>query len=126
MMTRLGIDGTVLTWLKSNLSDRSQRVSIDDTFLLVSTLLFGVHERSVLGPILFTLFTLPIADITPTHGLDVHFYADHTHLYMTFDPIDHEHTTSILNQVENYITDIHIWMVQIKLNLMMIRPKSSY
>ena len=48
-------------------------------------------------------------------GLNVHFYADDTQLYMGFDPTDHEHTTSVLTQVENCINDRRIWMVENKL-----------
>jgi len=45
------------------------------------------------------------------------FYADNAQLYMTFDPTDHEETTSILTQVENCISDICIWMVENKIKL---------
>ena len=87
----------MLTWLKSYLSGRSQRVGIGDVFSVVATLLFGVPQGSVLGPILcFTIYTLPIRDTARTHGLNVHFYADDTQLYMSFDPTDHEDITSTL------------------------------
>jgi len=117
MMTQLGIGGTVLTWLKSYLSGRSQRVSIGDIFSHVAMLLFGVPQGSVLGPILFIIYTLPIGNIARTHGLNVHFYADDTQLYMAFDPTDHEDTTSVLARVENCISDIRTWMVDNKLKL---------
>ena len=117
MMTQLGIGGTVLTWLKSYLSGRSQRVSIGDIFSHVAMLLFGVPQGSVLGPILFIIYTLPIGNIARTHGLNVHFYADDTQLYMAFDPTDHEDTTSVLTRVENCISDIRTWMVDNKLKL---------
>jgi len=81
---------------------------------------------SVLGPIIFTIYTLLIGDIARTHGLNVHFYANDTQLCMAFDPTGHEDTTSILTQVENCIIDIRILMVENKLNAMMIRPSSSY
>ena len=72
MMNRLGIGGTVFACLKSYLSGRSQGVSIGDAFSLVAILL--------LGPIIFTIYTLPIGDITRSHYLNVHFYADDTQL----------------------------------------------
>ena len=117
MMNRLSIGGIVSDWLKSYLSERSQTVSIGDVFSLAATLIFGVPQGSVLGPILFTIYTLPIGDIARTHGLNVHFYADDTQLYMAFDPTDNENTASVLTQVENCISDIRMWMVENKLKL---------
>jgi len=112
MMTQLGIGGTVLTWLKSYLTGRSQRVSIGDEFSLVA-----IWSHSGVSPILFTIYTLPITDIKPTHGLNVHLYADDTHLHMAFAPTDHEDAHSILTEVENCISDIRIWMFENKLKL---------
>jgi hypothetical protein len=96
---------------------RSQRVSIDDAFSLVATLLFGIPQGSVIGLILFSIYTLPIGDIARAHGLNVNFYADDTQLYMAFHPTDHEDTTLILIQVENCIKYIRIRMVENKLKL---------
>ena len=117
MMIQLGIGGTVFTWLKSHISRRSQRVNIGDAFSLVATLLFGIPQGSVIGLILFSIYTLPIGDIARAHGLNVNFYADDTQLHMAFAPTDHEDAPSILTQVENYISDIRILMVKKKLKL---------
>ena len=57
------------------------------------------------------MYTFTIRDIARTHDLNVDFYADDTLLYMAFDPIDHEDTTSVLTQVENCISDIRIWIM---------------
>ena len=48
---------------------------------VVATLPSGVLQGSVLGPMLCTIYTLPIRDTARTHGLNVHFYADDTQLY---------------------------------------------
>jgi len=73
---------------------------------VVATLPFGVLQGSVLGHILFIVYTLAIGDIGRTHGLNINFYAYDTQLYMAFDPTDHGDTTSIISQVENCISDI--------------------
>ena len=64
LLTRLqnwfGLDGLSLDWFSSYLSLRSQAVSINDSISAFSTLLCGVPQGSVLGPLLFTLYTTPL------------------------------------------------------------------
>ena len=49
-----GLDGTVLLWNKSYLSNRKQKIKIGDSFSESVILPFGVPQGSVLGPLLFT------------------------------------------------------------------------
>ena len=55
----LGICGTALNWFKSNLSGRSQSALINGTQSKPTSLVCGIPLRSVLGPILFTIYMLP-------------------------------------------------------------------
>ena len=52
-----GLDGTVLSWIKSYLSNRKQKIKIGDSFSEAVILPFRVPQGSVLGPLLFTLYT---------------------------------------------------------------------
>jgi hypothetical protein len=112
--TRFGISGTALKWLSSYLEGRSQKVVIgnpdlDGAASKSEPLLFGVPQGSVLGPILFTLYTTPLGDICRKHGIKFQLYADDTQLYLTFKPIsDAQH--SCMQQLENCIKEIRLWM----------------
>ena len=109
------ITWTVLQWFHSYLSGRSQFVKINDTKLSVRDLTVGVPQGSVLGPILYLLYTAPLAEIIQSHGLDYHFYAEDTQLYILFKDCD----VNVAKMcVENCFADICHWMDvnELKLN----------
>ena len=58
-----GVCGTALAWFRSYLSCRTQSVKILNTTLKPRLLRYGVPQGSVLGPLLFTLYSGPIAPI---------------------------------------------------------------
>ena len=74
----LGLSGPVLRWFESYLTGRYQFVSIPGAQSPEQTLDYGVPQESVLGPLLFTSYTLPLCNIAHKHNLGFHVYADYT------------------------------------------------
>jgi len=68
---RLGINGPALAWLRSYLTGRVQKVSINNATSDPWELLFRVPQGSVLGAILLSIYTLPVADILRRHGVSL-------------------------------------------------------
>ena len=66
-------------------------------------------QRSVLGPLLYLLYTFLVADIIRRHYLNFHFYADDSQLFLSFKGADPLFDSKL--QLEAYINDICRWMV---------------
>ena len=117
LRSRFGIKGKALLWLQSYLTDRSQSVQIDGSTSSTRPLRFGVPQGSVLGPLLYLLYTAPLGDLIRCHGMDFHMYADDTQLYTTFSCDDMDDLTITISRIESCLTDITNWMTSNKLKL---------
>ena len=113
----LGLRGKPLAWFRSYLTARSQCVSVEEALSEIVCLLFGVPQGSVLGPILFTIYTLPLSKIADRHGIQIHMYVDDTQLYVSYDVTDMEQRQEVSVRLEKCISDIQSWMVTNKLQL---------
>ncbi len=110
----IGLDGTALALFESYLSGRTQCISIEGVLSELSELAFGVPQGSVLGPIEFCIYTIPLGAILRHYNIDYHIYADDTQLYCSFK-IDS--LNEVLNVVSTCISDIRSWMIQNKLKI---------
>ena len=81
LLVTFGVTGTALNWIKSYLTARTSFVKIGSISSSTISLDTGVPQGSVLGPLLFTLFTTPIGEIISRFGL-FHQYADDTQIYI--------------------------------------------
>ena len=117
LSTTFGFRGTVCDWFKSYLSDRSQSVIIENTTSDPRQLCFGVPQGSVLGPILYTLYTSPLGSIIRNHNINFHMYADDTQMRLSLEPSEMSTTCAVPNY-EKCISDVKSWMLcnKVKLN----------
>ncbi len=95
----VGISGSALAWFKSHLSDRHKFVAVKEEVSYQSQVQYGVPQGSVLGPLLFTLYMLPLGYL---HG-----YADDTQLYISSRPGE----THQIEKLMECIVDIKNWMM---------------
>ncbi len=113
---RFGVKGTALQWFKSYLcGGRTQSVLVGGTTSSAKKLTCGVPQGSVLGPILFSVYTSPLGDILRGHGVDYHFYADDSQIYLAMEPNHLSSQVDAFRQVEDSISEVRDWMLVNKL-----------
>ena len=116
LQSELGLSGVTLQWFQSYLSGRQQRVLIRGNFSENQELQWGVPQGSVLGPLLFSIYLLPLGDLIRNHNLSFHMYADDVQLYLTFQP-DSVSASSALESIQLCLQAIRSWMTTNKLKL---------
>ena len=99
---------------KSYLTGRSQKIKLGNCLSSRSDLSFGVPQGSVLGPLLFTLYTTPLSSLVSGHAIPHHLYADDSQLYVSFSSGD---SGAALNGLQSCLASVQSWMLTNKLKL---------
>lgn len=110
-----GIKGAVISWFKSYLFNRTQQVLYRNILSETKKIKCGVPQGSVLGPMLFLLYTIGVLDIINSFGFMGHAFADDIQIIVSCPPNEFE---TMGNRFIRCLTEINEWMVcnRLKLN----------
>ena len=98
--TAYDVSGVAPHWFSSNLTDRWQAIKIGYSFSDMLPTSYGVPQGSILWPLLFTLYKMPLSCVIKSHNLDHHLCAADTQIYISLATPD---TCRSQNQLRNSI-----------------------
>ena len=108
-----------MSWLQSYLASRTQSVHIGNHSSACTPCTSGVPQGSVLGPLLFSIYTSPVANIARSFNIHHQQYADDTQLYIALDPSDQ---SNCIARLSSCLQALHDWFC---LNGMALNPDKS-
>jgi len=121
----VGIKGVALDWFWSYLTDRSLCVKCDNFVSSTAPLPHGVPQGSILSPLLFALYLLPLSSVFREHSISFHFYADDSQIYL---PLAQKNAHSVqplidcLNDIKAWLSFNFLSLNENKTEVMMLGP----
>ena len=103
-LSLLNISGNLWIWFKEHLTNRSHFVSINNTQLYLLPVLSGVPQGSILGPLLFILYTNDFPDAI--HWSKTLLFADDTKCFKS--PVDQQHLQLDLDNLASWSISSHL------------------
>ncbi len=117
LSSRFVIHGQALSWLEPYLAGRIQCVTINGIKATEREQVSVIPQGSVLGPPLFSSYTVPVGDVACRYSLTDHVYADDKDIYIAFKPKPQDVSRAI-QITKNCLTELCTWFAQniLKLN----------
>ena len=112
---RFGILDSALSWVRSYLTNRTQRIVIGNGKSSRFDLNCGVPQGSCLGPLLFYIYTSELFTTIKQHLPTVHCYTDDSQMYLAFKPDDSIAQNNAIVAMEECLPEIRQWMIRDRL-----------
>ena len=125
----IGVRDQALTLLKSYLENRSVQVAVNGAMSKELPLKFGVPQGSVLGPLLFLIYTRQLSVLLEELGISHHVYADDTQFYISFkdDEVQQVKDTiiSTMESINNLLASKKLRLNVSKTDFIIFSPKNK-
>ena len=126
-MESIGVEQEALQYLRSYLQNRRYCVQIGNAFSVCESLTRGVPQGSVLGPILFCVYTKGLSSVLQEQGVKFKLFADDTQLYLSVSDIENttENLNRILQSVREWMDFKHLKLNENKTEYMLVGKKNN-
>ena len=104
-----GISGMAGLWFQSYINGRSQQISCKGILSDKEFIFSGVPQGSVLGPVLFLLYTADIFKIIQTFGFKGYAYADDIQIVASCPPAQFD---ALTGRLAACLSSVDAWMAQ--------------
>ena len=108
-LSHYGVRGPMLDWFKNYLTDRLQYVTYNGFISSKRTVVCGVPQGSILGPLLFLLYTNDIPNVSEL--IFFIMFADDTNMFMSGYNLD-----TLANDFTQELQKFHAWIQANKLS----------
>ena len=112
-MSGCGLTGRLLEILAAFLSNKLQRVVIDNVCLPYAPVTSGLTQGSVLGPLLFLLFINDVTDLFDV-TVNVKLYADDIKIY--FEIVNNANVDCLQKRINDLSTWAENWQLKLSVD----------
>lgn len=131
-LQRYGVRGCALQWIVSYLSNRSQKVKIQQNstnyYSNPKDITVGVPQGSVIGPLLFVIYINDIQSLLEPSKIHLTCFADDTNFILKTSSNEQitEKCNTLLINIKNYMSANKLFLNEQKTNLMQFKTIHSH